>query len=68
MSPQRSVLVLFVALFLLVSACGSDDVTDVETADSADPAATQPADDGEVPLPVEADGGIGDGGGTASRR
>jgi hypothetical protein len=66
-SPQRSILMLFVALSLLVSACGSDDVTDVETADSPDPAASQPAKDGgvanddESPLPVEPDGGIGDG-------
>lgn len=57
---------LLLVLALLASACGSDGPTSVETADSG-PAQSQPAD-GEQPLPegpipVEPDGGIGDGAG-----
>lgn len=60
---------LLLSLFLLASACGSGDGADVTSA--ADPASSQPADDNgsdvensglpDGPIPVETDGGIGDG-------
>jgi len=49
-SPKRSLLFLVVALALVTSACGSSDVTAVDVG-------------ADQPIPVEPDGGIGDGAG-----
>lgn len=65
-SPRISPLITIVlSLVLLASACGSDDATDVTTAADSQ-VSSQPADeDGDGlpdgPIPVEPDGGIGDG-------
>ena len=50
MSPKRSLAMILLAFALFATACGSDEVTPVEAADG-----------GDQPIPVEPDGGIGDG-------
>lgn len=76
-SPKIAFIPFLVAFALLAAACGSSDTTRVETADGSaesEPAGgdsedyapgdpTDPADDAlpEGPIPVEPDGGIGDG-------
>lgn len=73
MSRISPVLALLLSLLLFASACGRDDAVDVTTAVDGD-ASSQPAPDSENgedgdtgeglpegPIPVEPDGGIGDG-------
>ncbi len=67
MSPKRSLLTVLVALLLFASACGSDDATtNVEAADGGDAqsqtdTSQTDAATSDEPIPVEPDGGIGDG-------
>ncbi len=66
--PRTSpLIVLLCALALIASACGSDGTTDLAVADDSD-AQSQPDTEGDAsgdsagePIPVEPDGGIGDG-------
>lgn len=62
MSRISPLIAIVLSLFLLAAACGSDDATDVSTASDADARSQSDTDsaDGDEPIPVERDGGIGD--------